>query len=51
MMAQWVRTFAPLAVGWVFDSQPRHTKVVKTGSDIPTAKRSAIGLSVTSHGR
>ena len=33
--------------GWMFDSQPRHTYVVKTGSDSSTAKRSAIGVSVT----
>ena len=32
---------------WVFESQPRHTYVVKTGSDNSTAKRSAIGVSVT----
>ena len=29
------------ASGWVFESYPRHTQVVKTGSDNSTAKRSA----------
>ena len=24
-VAQWVRTFAPLVEGWVFESQPRQT--------------------------
>ena len=46
-MAQWVRAFAPQAEGWVFESQPRQSYVVKTGSDSSTAKRSAIGVSVT----
>ena len=46
-VAQRVRALAPQAEGWVFKSQPRQTKVVKTGSDSPTAKRSAIGVSVT----
>ena len=45
--AQWVRTFTPQAEGWVFESQPRQTQVVKTGSDSSTAKRSALGVSVT----
>ena len=31
----------------MFESQPRHTEVVKTGSYSSTAKRSAIGVSVT----
>ena len=44
-VAQWVRVFAPQ--GWVFESQQRQTQVVKTGSDSSTAKRSAIGMSVT----
>ena len=44
-VAQWVRAFASQADGWVFESQPRQTQVVKTGS----AKRSALyeGVSVT----
>ena len=33
--------------GLVFESQTRQTKVVKTGSDSPTAKCSAIVESVT----
>ena len=37
----------PASKGWVFESQPRQTKVVKTGTDISTAKHSAIGVSVT----
>ena len=32
-VAQWVRALAPEAEGWVFESQPRQTQVVKTGSD------------------
>ena len=38
-------SFASQADGWVFESQPRQTQVVKTGS----AKRSALheGVSVT----
>ena len=31
----------------VFESQPRQTSVVKTGSDSSTSKRSALGASVT----
>ena len=46
-MSQWVRAFAPQAEGWVFESQSRQTQVVKTVSDISTAKRSALGVSVT----
>ena len=46
-LAQWVGVFAPQAEGWVFESQPRQIKVVKTGSDSSTAKRLAIGMSVT----
>ena len=42
-----VRAFAPQAVGWVFESQPRQTLVVGTGSDSSIAKRSAIGVSLT----
>ena len=40
-----------LAEGWVLESQPRQTQVVKTGSDSSTATRSAIGVSVTGPGR
>ena len=47
-MAQWVRAFALQVQGCVFESQPpQQTLVVKTGSDSSTAKRSAIGVSVT----
>ena len=46
-VAQWVRVLALLSEGCVFESQPRQTLVVKTGSDSSTAKRSAIGVSVT----
>ena len=45
-VSQWVRTFAPQAEGWVFESKPRQTYVVKTGSDSSTSKRSAIDVSV-----
>ena len=38
---------APQAQGWLFESQLRQTyKVVKTGSDSSTDKRSAVGVSV-----
>ena len=47
VIAQWVRAFAQQAKGWVLESQPRQTYVVKSGSDSSTAKRSAIGVSVT----
>ena len=43
-VAQWVRALG----GWVFESQPRQTEIVKRGSDSSTAKRSAIGVSGTS---
>ena len=46
-MAQSVRAVATNAEGCVFESQSRHTKVVKTGSDSSTAKRSATGVSAT----
>ena len=46
-VAQRARAVASKAEGWVFESQPRQTLVVKTGSDCSTAKRSAIGVSVT----
>ena len=39
-VAQWVRAFAPQAESWMFESQVRHTFVVKTGSDSSSAKRS-----------
>ena len=42
---QWVRTFASQSEGRVFESQSRQTQVV--GTDSSTAKRSAIGVSVT----
>ena len=45
--AQWVRSPASHAEGWWFEPQPRQTQVVKTGYDSSTAKRSAIGVSVT----
>ena len=46
-VAQWVRTFAQQAGGWLFESQLRQTYVVQTVSDRFTAKRSALGVSVT----
>ena len=46
-VAQWDRALAPQAEGWVFESQPLQTQVVKTGSDRSTVKRSALGVSVT----
>ena len=38
-VAQWVKAFTPQAEGWVFESHPRQTYVVKTGSDSSTANR------------
>ena len=35
------------AEGGMFESKPRQTLVVKSGSDSSTAKRSAIGVRVT----
>ena len=46
-LAQSVRAFASHAEGWVFESQPPQAQLVKTDSDISTAKRSATGVSVT----
>ena len=46
-MAQSFRAFASHAEGLVFESQPRQTQLVITGSDSSTAKRSAIDVSVT----
>ena len=46
-MAQWARAVASLAECWVFEFLPRQKLVVKTGSDSSTAKRLAIGVSVT----
>ena len=45
LLAQWVRALAPQAEGWVFESQSWQTQIVRTSSDSPTAKRSAIGVS------
>ena len=46
-VAQWVRAYSPQVEDWVFEYKPRQIKVVKTGSDSSTAKRSALGASVT----
>ena len=46
-VAQWVRALAPKFEGWEFESQPRQTNVVRTGSGSSTAKRSEIGVRVT----
>ena len=46
-MAQWVRALALQAESLVCESQSRQTQVVKTGSDSLTAKRSALGVSVS----
>ena len=45
-VAQLVRALALQAEGWLFESQPRQTQVVKT-DDSSTAKRSAKGGSAT----
>ena len=44
--ATMAQSLASHAVGWVFESQARQTKVVNTG-DSSTAKRSATGVSGT----
>ena len=46
-MAQWVRVFTPQAEGWVLESQPQQTIVVKTSCDSSTAKLLTVGASVT----
>ena len=46
-VVQWVRAVAPKAAGWVFESQPQQTLVIKTGNDSSTAKHATIGASVT----
>ena len=45
-VAQSVRAFNLHATGWMLESQPQQTEVVKTGGDISTARRSAIVVSV-----
>ena len=46
-VVQWVSALAPKAAGWVFESQPQQTLVIKTGNDSSTAKHATIGASVT----
>ena len=46
-----VINFYSHADGWVFESQPRQTLVIKTGSDSSTTKRSATGVGVIDHRR
>ena len=46
-VAQRVKAFTSQEEDWLFESHPRQTYVVKTGSDISTAKRSSIGVCVT----
>ena len=41
-VAQWVRAYSPQVEDWVFEYKPRQIKVVKTGSDSPTAKRELV---------
>ena len=45
-VAQWVRAIDSQTEGWVFESQPRQTEVIKIASDSSTAKRLAIGVSI-----
>ena len=45
-MVQWIRALAPQAEGWVLESRPRQTLVIKTGSDSFTAERWEIGMNV-----
>ena len=44
-MSQWVGEFAPQAEGWVFESQLRHTQVVKqvVTTPLPNARKWVIG--------
>ena len=46
-VAQSVRAFASHAEGWLFETEPRQTCVVKKSSDSSTAKRSATDMGVT----
>ena len=46
-VAQWVSALAPQREGRVFESHPRETYDIKTGSDSSTAIRSTIGVSFT----
>ena len=46
-VAQSDWAFAEQAKGWPWESKPRQTQVVKTGSEGPTAKSSEIDVSVT----
>ena len=46
-VAQSVRVFALHAVGWMSESQPQQTQVVKTGRDSSTTKCLATGVIVT----
>ena len=40
------RAFASQPEGWVFESQPRQTQVVKTGRNSSTAKRSVFNKTI-----
>ena len=44
VVVQFVTAFAPQSDGWLFESQPRKTYVVKTDSDNP--KLLAIGVNI-----
>ena len=46
-VAQGTRALAPQEEGWVYESQFLQTLVLNTGSDLSTAKRSAIGVNAT----
>ena len=46
VMAQSVKAFTSQAEGWVFESKPRQTLVIKTGSNGSAAKYFAKGDSV-----
>ena len=46
-MSQSVKALAPQSKVLEFESQPRQTLDVETGSDSSTAKRLIIGVSVT----
>ena len=49
-VTQWFRALSPQTRGWVFKSQQRQTKALKTGRDNSTSKRLGINLSVTGPG-
>ena len=50
-MVQSIRAFASHAEGLLFKSQPRQTRIAKTGSESSTAKRSVTNVGVDNYKR